>query len=324
MKQIFTSLKLAYSPVSNYDFYFLKKENIIQQILDDATIYMICQREELTFENITYDDEFAELKFEIHKKGNSNILECSLPIYQKNIEPNEDKEIEVEFGNHKDKLTSNAMPLFDIKGMKFYSVENSLFLFWLTPDKFLHNYWNKLITANIKGNYREFTKFKVHYVGEATEQKIWKRLTGHEKIQDILTLEKPFNYKSLNTHEITLLLFKIENVENMNIFNGSNDIDNFIEEWTKPKIPSRKTITKDIEKALINILKPSKKYNKKQYDNYPKSKDGLYKSNYNGIFYKIRENITLEYEEVEIQGNTNDLKSSTIVIENNKTIILKQ
>lgn len=320
-KRLHSCLTLGYAPISNYEFYHLKQENIVQNILADSTLYVICQREELTFENITYDDITCCLNFEIHKKGSSLKLTCSLCIYQENIEPTEGKIVATEFGRNKKGEIPNEQPLNDIKGIRFYrETVDGEFLLWITPDKFLHHYWNGILDATVEGNYREFTKFKVHYVGESTDQKIWKRLTGHEKMQDILTVEEAFHFESINTHEIVLLLFQIDMMESITIFDGAGDFDAFVSNMLNPTFPSKMTITLDIEKALIKLLKPNKKYNKIQYKQYPKSKDGLYNEGFDWVSYKINDNVTLQYSDVEIIGDVNVMESTTIIIEENKTL----
>ena len=82
-----------------------------------------------------------------------------------------------------------------INGLKFFSNDET-FIVWFSPEKFLHNYWVGFFNANIKGNIRNFTKYKVHYIGKATDQDIWRRLTGHAALQDILSLEFPFSFGS--------------------------------------------------------------------------------------------------------------------------------
>lgn len=320
-KRLHSFLTLGYAPISNYEFYQLKQENIVQKILTDSTLYVICQREELTFENITYDNITCSLNFEIHKKGSSLKLTCSLCIYQENIEPTEGKIVATEFGRNKKGEIPNEQPINDIKGIRFYrETVDGEFLLWITPDKFLHHYWNGILEATVVGDYREFTKFKVHYVGESTDQEIWKRLTGHEKLQDILTIEEAFHFESLSTHEIVLLLFQIDKTESVTIFDGTGDVDAFVDNLLNPTFPSKTTITLDVEKALIKLLKPSKKYNKIQYKQYPKSKDGLYSEGFDWVSYKIYDNITLQYSDVEIKGDVNVMESTTIIVEENKTL----
>jgi len=323
-KRLHSTLSLAYAPISNYEFYYLKQENIVQKILSESTLYIICQREELTFENIIYNEETCELNFEIHKKNSTKKLTCSLCIYQNNIEPIEGGIVATEFGRNKKGDIPYEQPINDIKGIRFYreTIEGE-FLIWITPDKFLHHYWDGILEAKVEGDYKDFTTFKVHYVGESTDQEIWKRLTGHEKLQDILTLEEAFHYESINTHEIVLLLFKIGNSESVTIFDGTGDMDDFIESLINPSLPSKEKITLDVEKALIKLLRPNKKYNKIQYKQYPKSKDGLYEDGFDWVSYKIQDDITLQYEDVMIIGSTKMEESTTIIVEDNKTLRLE-
>lgn len=325
-KQIHTYLKLGYAPISNYEFYHLKQEKIVQEILAESDIYVICQREELTFENIMLEVENACLRFEIHKKGSDAKLECVLKIYQENIEPMDGGKVALEFGRHKKGIIPNEMPINDIKGIRFFREnESGEMLLWITPDKFLHHFWNGMLEAVVIGDYREFTKFKVHYVGESTDQEIWKRLTGHEKLQDALTLEESFHLDSISTHEIMLLLFEVARTDGLTIFGGTDsDVDSFVQDMLNSHFPSKKTVALDVEKALINALKPSKRYNKMQYKQYPFSKDGLYSENFDLISYKINEDLTIEYTNAQLIGDVNPSKSTTIVVEKNAKMRLAQ
>jgi hypothetical protein len=158
-------------------------------------------------------------------------------------------------------------------------------------------------------------------VGESTDQDIWQRLTGHEKLQDILTLEKPFHHESINAHEIILLLFDIAGTESITIIDSIDNMDAFMEDLINPSLPSKKKITLDVEKALIKLLSP-KRYNIIQYQQYPKSKDGLYEDNFDFVSYKIFDDITLKYSNAEIIGNPNSLKATSIIIEGNKILRL--
>jgi len=66
--------------------------------------------------------------------------------------------------------------------------------------EFIHNYSRGHIEAEINGDILDFLNYNVHYVGKATDQDIWTRLTGQSSLQDILSIEYPFIYGSLPTH----------------------------------------------------------------------------------------------------------------------------
>jgi hypothetical protein len=83
-------------------------------------------------------------------------------------------------------------------------------------------------------------------------------------------------------------------------------------------MPEQKTIFLDAEKALIKAMQP--KYNKESYENYPKSKDGLYKHNYDSYSYSFIDPIILKYGVNEIEGGLNYMGGDTIFVKDNKII----
>ncbi len=261
------------------------------------------------------------MSFEIQKKGNPSRLKCSFSLLDAGVYNGEDT-VAIEFGRNHPEPVPDQFPLQDIKGIRFFKETiDGEFLWWITPDVFLHEYWTNGLKAEVEGDYREFTKFKVHYIGESTDQEIWKRLTGHEKLQDVLSIENAFHADSISAHEVTLLLFQVSDANTINILHSSN-IRN-VKAVVSQSLPSKETITLDVEKALIKLLKPNKRYNKIQYKSYPKSKNGLYNDKYDRVSYKISDNISLQYTNVEIVGDTAPLKSTSIVVEDNKTLRLE-
>lgn len=312
-----SKLQLAYAPMSNHDFTLIKSEDIMKTILQDSMLYVLAQRSMLTFENIVESPEGGAICFEIHKQDSDSKLFCELPYYQENIELDKTKQVKIEFGSYDPDWSDTQMPLNNVNGYKFYD-ENDKFLLWLSPDKFLHLFWSRILKANIKGDIKEFTNFKVHYVGKSTDQPIYERLTGHYTLQDILSLEIPMHKGALPTHEIMLLLFKVSDGVKVSIL--EDDIEGFIENIEGKNMPDRKTVSLDAEKALVKLLNPEYNHPTKRFPNYPKSKDGLYQFKFNRFIYQIKENITLEYSDVTIVGNIDENQSDIIAIVENETI----
>jgi hypothetical protein len=279
-----------------------KGEKEIQPILNENNLYVIAQRAELSYKNVVCDDKKQLLQFNLTQEGKDEILKCNVP-YIKEFDG-----VKFMKGSGVKDFVDNARFLF------FMDCNYNQFLF--TPEQFILNVHNGIIKADIEGNYREFLKYKVHYVGKATEQDILKRLTGHSKLQRILTLETPFTYGSLPAHEITLLLFKF--FDNLDIRIGINN-DEFCEMMQGKDIPTQETIYSDAEKALIKVLNP-KGYNEKLYPNYPKSADGLYNNNYDTISYTLQDPITLLYEKGEIVGGIDEWGGDIVRISNNKIV----
>lgn len=310
-----TKLALAYCPLCNYDFEQVKSDKTIQKILNGAMLYAIAQRSILTFENINFTKDKRSLVFEIHLQGTSLKLECSLPLYQKIFNTSETEGVSVEFGSYDPNWKQSEFPLNNINGINFFDKDKNC-LFWLSSDRFLHLYWNKIIIANVIGDIRPFTEFRIHYVGKATSQKVWNRLTGHYSLQKILGLERPNVAGSLPSHEIILLIFRVADKLEIKILGDKTDL--FIDRSISPKLPDDKTISLDAEKALIRLLNPQYNHPTKRFSNYPKSTDGLYQFNYDRFAYLIKDDITLVYEDNKIVGSYNEGEADIIGIKNNK------
>lgn len=318
-KVLINQLELAYSPICNFEFNTLMKEPIIQEILGFSSLYIIAQRPILSFENIFLVEEEEELNFEIHQKDNPNILKIRLPFFQENIAVDRENDILFDIGSHDVKYEPTDPPYRNIHGIKIYSGDK--FLIWFSPEKFLQNYWKGEIKAKVDGELRLFTNYNVHYVGKATEQDIWKRLTGHSTLQEILSIEYPLNYGQLPTHEIVLLFYTFKDNIQLHSWDGDkNGIDDMVASLMGTNLPEQKTIFLDAEKALINAMQP--KYNRTRFKSYPYSKDGLHKFNYNAFSYSFTDPITLKYGVNDIVGGIDFIGGDTIIIKENKIIKL--
>ena len=316
-KIIRSFLELAYSPVCNYDFSLIKGDQHFQALTSTSNLYMITQRNELSFDPLTFasgPENQAFLICGIRQKGNPSLLKVEIPLYQPNLakEPGRDLKFHFEFTLPKPDLTSIDDPLHNVRNL-FITYHDNTFVGWLSPEILIQNYLNGSIEAMIEGPIEEFIKYKVHYVGKATEQNVWKRLTGHSSLQDILSLEFPLHYGTLPTHEIAILFFQFREYFQFHTVKSSEKItDDIIDSALGRSLPSGKTISLDAEKAFIQAMQP--KYNKEFYINYPKSKDGLYKYSYDGYSFQIYSNIVLEYKNGTIKGMPDFTRADAIVI----------
>ncbi|MBO0593963.1 hypothetical protein I2486_21395 [Cellulophaga sp. E16_2] len=320
-KSIVNKLELAYAPLTGYEFAFVKKDPLIELAIEQASLYIIGQRPVITFENVYPDQSEYVLKFEIHQKGNPNILKGKLPLIQKSADCKPDDTIGVAF-NFFDKETDKKLPYGNLHGFSLvkHIGDKQEFLLWFSPEKLLQNWWKQQIDCEIEGDYKSFLNYKVHYVGKATKQSILKRLTGHSTFQDILSLENPINYKDLPAHEIAILCFKFQDNLQFQIFGDNADIKEMTASIMGENFPKQETIFLDAEKALIRAMEPD--YNKELFKAYPKSKDGLFNDNYSYISYSLVDPITLTYNQGEIIGELSYDGGDSIIIKNNKEVSL--
>lgn len=306
-KALMNQLKLSHFPISNKEFTILRKRKLIQEKLKLSNIYIIAQRPLLRFDNLKFSNEILE--FDIKQANNSKKLSCIVPIPQKYYNSPLSN---IGVGSFDNETIIDSQPYHNIHEIIFYfkTSKNQTISNRMTPEKFLYNCWTNRDFRGVEGDIQEFTKYKVHYVGKATEQEICKRLTGHTKLQDILSLERPLSFGELPTHEIAILLFHIqEHIEIKAIYSKSS---------SKSSTPDYKTRALDIEKALIKAMSP--KYNEVLFKNYPNTKDILNKYKYSSIYYHFADSITLEYPNGKIEGCYNGKTKDYIQIYNNKPI----
>ncbi|MFC5270305.1 hypothetical protein [Adhaeribacter terreus] len=313
-------LQLAFSPICNFDFSIIKSDPILQNILKESRIYIIAQRPVLSFENIVPNIDEGEIQFEIRQIGNPSFLKCKLPIFQNDITLDKSEYIFLSLSSNDINNKVASIPINNIHRISL--IQKDDYIFWISPEMFIHYYLNESLEAEVIGNIDEFVKYKVKYVGKATDQDIWKRLTGHATLQEILSIEYPLNYGSLPTHEIAILFLKF--YDNISISSFGDDFENeqenreMVDTYLGRNMPSQKTIFLDAEKALIKAMQP--KYNKEVYKSYPVSKDGLHKFKYNYYQFSIKSNIILQYEQGEIVGMNELYGGDSIQVEEGKSM----
>ncbi|QKJ32882.1 hypothetical protein HQ865_25045 [Mucilaginibacter mali] len=326
-KRLFNKLKLSFSPLSNYDYSLLTSQTSLTDILAESHIYMIVQRPCLTFEELYIDPTIEEdpiLRFKICKKGSAEFLECSFP-YRRGMFKELFKEKmgmlftpDYEFLHHK----FSDPPYYHIANFLMFADENG-YGSWFSPEKFLFERWNDLYESEVKGDVPAFLKYKVHYIGKATEEHVIKRLTGHEHLQDILSVEFPLHYGSLPTDEIAILFYEFSDNIHLAMFGADDEMgDVLIQQMIDGNLPMvpKKRIYLDAEKALINALKP--RHNKLFYKSYPQSKDGLKQDALDAYTYTFFDPITLVYNEGEITGSEHFIEADMLLVKKGEPLAI--
>jgi hypothetical protein len=319
-KSLITSLSLAYPPISNYAFNFVKNEEEVQQWMDRGHLYMIAQRPELKFQNIEFVANPAIISFEVGHALSDKRASGKIYLDQVRFLKSKEGEYEIQLGSFDPQRKFEGPPFYDVDGLKFYSAEGE-FLHWLTPEKLFYQYSHGMPGVEGLAGFRDLMLYKIHYIGIATEEPIRQRLTGHEKLQEILGVEYPLGYKSLPTHEIVLLLLMVEETLDIVGLEDINDLELSLFEKHRNSIDHNK-ISRDAEKAFVHLLNPE--YNIKKYSNYPKSSDGLFDEKYDSFAYILREELTIECRGQRIAGSLEIEKSDMILIKDNTKAILIQ
>lgn len=300
--------------VSAYEFEFLKSEKEIQALLKPCTIYFILQRPLLYFDHLRVSD--GQMAFSITDDSNCPLLECTF-IPSENGFCKADEELLIDVQYYK-RTPDKAEPFNDVGAFKLFTLKND-FLGWFSPSKFLYEVLDQRLKANIVGNIADYLDFTVHYIGKAFSQDIWNRLTGHHKMQSILTLEDSLNRRSLRApFEISLLMLDVDGYDEGNIyptfefalqpdiepivyeFSDAEDDQRF-EEYCKPKLEPRSTeLTSEVEAMLVSTFKP--KYNEILFENYPEIKAGTRSAGYTQSTLAIEKMPAILKTEHHVQG----------------------
>lgn len=283
--------KTTYPIVSAYEFEFLKEEEEIQALLKPCTIYFILQRPLLTFSNFVSGE--GVISFEITDDRNTAPLRCKFDPAQNGLcEPDEQLLIEANFYK---KVKPKEQPFDGLAGFRILSADRK-FLAWFGPQKFLYECIARDLKAEITGDVNDYIDYHVHYIGKAFSQDIWKRLTGHHKMQRILTMEDALNTEQLKApFEISLLMLDIDGFREMNMFPYNEallrleaepilfdiplDDEEALVSFNTPLLETgSEELTTEVEAMLVNLFRPS--YNEVLFENYPHIKNGTRDAGY--------------------------------------------
>jgi hypothetical protein len=301
MKKTFNRLILEYFPISNQEAEWLNSSKEFREQVAKSKLYMIGQRKEIIMANFQLVD--YELKLDL-LFGSKVVESITIPLNQ--FDELENSSCFLELGKK----------IFRIKKNK----EDNEPVYWATPDRLLIDHWRQHKIINGFKNFRELTKFYLYYVGISKKSDSISRLfsQAHKNRVKILTNERQINSTARLTDELYIFLFDIK--PQITVVSG-DDMPRFDGELETDKI---KTIS-DAEKAFVKIM--NSKYNSEKYENYPKSKDGLYDEGLERYGYVIDESISFETDTVTIWGQEDffdeELRAADLIlIEGDKVELL--
>ncbi|TXJ98007.1 hypothetical protein [Flagellimonas pelagia] len=169
---------------------------------------------------------------------------------------------------------------------------------WFTTEKFLYDLSRKVPFFSGFENYREFTKYRLHYIGISEKNDSFNRLVvkPHDKRLRILSNEFPQNFGSRITDEIVLFFFDIKSLE-IKQYQYPTDFN----EIGKNELENRLRIFKDAERAFVRILDTD--YNEVKFKNYPNYMNSLFNSTVERYSFSINEDIEFVTDKTTIYGD---------------------
>lgn len=286
-KTAINSLSLAFCPLSNQECEWLKDDPEVLSLHDNSKLYMIAQRHEVKFANITQPDKDGCITFDLVSQENS-ITGVRLPMAQFFEEDVQNIWVEVGEKMIRVRLLETNKELTECK-----------VIHWLTPDRLFMFFSHDRIEVEGLENYRIFTTLTLHYVGLSKKHNSFSRLfaTAHANRCTILGNESQLTPTARLTDEIMIFMFNVEDMQ-IHAFSVEDmtEDDSFLD---VPKLSAEK-LAADAEKAIIKILKSE--YNIQKYENYPQGVDGLFDSGLTSYCFYINECYTFSTDTASIKG----------------------
>ena len=284
-------LKLVYPPISNQESEWLKNDAESLDWFKRSKIYFIGQRAESKFifenEDVVLMNLSLSGKINFSFKAGDNEMFGNIDLVElfkaHDIPLTEFGDLDIELGDKLIRIwkTSGDPEVID----------------WFTTEKFLYNLSHKAPFFSGFENYRDFTKYHLHYIGISKKNDSFGRLVvkPHDKRLRILSNEYPHNKGSRLTGEIILFFFDINSLEIKQYLYPTD-----FNELGKNELEDRIRIVKDAEKAFVKILDTN--YNEVKFKNYPNYADTLINSTVERYSFSINENIEFITDKTMIFG----------------------
>ncbi|ELB2852745.1 hypothetical protein HJ049_03815 [Vibrio parahaemolyticus] len=310
IKNINIEVRSTYPVISAYEFEFLKELPEIKDLWKESTIYFIVQRPLIYFNNLHIDKGI--IRFEISDMNGNPPLIGSLNPYSTGFACEGESFLftaNLYSGNAEGKKSFDYVSSFAIE------TDTREHLAWITPQKLIHLAVLKSKGYTLSGNIKDYIDYKVHYIGQAFNQDVWSRLTGHEKMQSILTREALFDETvNRNSFEIALILMEItgfsetqmlpfqewmlkENVEPIVHEVPDNSFMNFYSPFITL---DDKSLTNEVEALLVSSFQPE--YNKIKFKQYPKISNGTRSKGY------TESSLQIEYNPVTFKTDVHEIE----------------
>ena len=312
MKVLSTVLRLACSPLSLSDIAWAKNDGDIHRAIRNAHAYMIAKKPRIHFSNINVANEKINLDL-VNICGHTSI---SIPTNQDFFKTKDNKKLVFDIENNIIVKNGNVA---SARGICFYEVEKKVlekanekewkkhlnensFAGWLTPEKLLYLYSNKLLRIpNFDKAKKFFWDYEIMYIGKVVHEYSLKKHKDRESFLEILESEIE-EYEDVRD-DIVLLFFDVDERDNSLLVGNATSINEFLAPLNETKLPSIETLSLKAENAFVDKFKP--KYNAVLFHPYSKNEEGRDASEYDIIDYAIDDKMTLMFKEMDWMGGSN-------------------
>ena len=315
MKVLSTTLKLACCPLSVNDIVWAKHDKDVQRAIAKAHAYMVVKKPKIYFCNICTGSD--KINFDlVNECGRVSV---SIPSNQAFFKPASTKKLIL---NIEDNIVEKNKVVSTARGIEFYAVDKKIFekslkaddkelkkalneesfVDWLTPEKLLYLYSNKLLRIpNFDKTKKFFWNYEVMYIGKVAHENALKRQKKHESFLEILESEIE-DYEEMR-NDIVLLFFDADERNNSLLIGNAVSISEFHIPLNGKNLPSIDLLSMKAENVFLDKFKP--KYNAVLFQSYSNGGEGFESSEYDIIDYAIDDKVTLMFKELDWLGGSN-------------------
>lgn len=283
MKVSLNAIKLTYPPISNrFADYLWENNPEVRKQLTNSHLYMLAQRQQLYFQNFTFDINSASFNFEL-VCGDLKYENLSVDLSEFLVED----DMKFEAGEQFIRIYPASVDVSEEEPT-----------YWATTDKLLWDHSKEIIKIQGDFDAKEISSFYLYYVGISKSNDSFTRLfnNGHKNRTKILSNEKQFANDARLSDELMIFFFDCEET-----LVKQYDLDEI--DFDSPNLNDKIDIISDAEKAFIKVL--DCKYNTEKYKNYPKCLDGLYDKGLKSYSYHIDEDLNFIAPKATIKGSSN-------------------
>lgn len=316
MSSITTRFLMTCPAMSAYEFDHFREEAAVQERWRSSSLYMICQRPVIFFDDVVA--ESGVISGRIRQRGNETALRFELDVLPGQPYFGSTCETIIELGFY-DQQPAPTPPFKNVAAIKLFDSDEQ-FTGYLSPERLLFEHLRIGNFARIEGDISALLRYEVHYIGQAQDQPIERRLRSHETFQRILAREFPRIAQDIPTMEISLLFFGIEYASTpvtFQMLDGGELSDSQGRPLSDEEIGAvllgtplerfRSEIVNDAEAYLINFMLP--RYNRVRYANYPLIAKDLRSCGFSRIEHHVIPFGTLKTEEATIEFSVSPLFS---------------
>ena len=306
MKVISTTLKLACCPLAYCDIAWAKNDVDYRKSLGKARVYMVAKKPRVDFCNV----KFADHKIDFDLVSECGRVSVSIPTDEPLFKPSEKKTLVVDVGTNEPHVLAKDEVVAKTHGIKFYEIDTAFlekatdkdlkkcldedsFLAWLTPEKLLYLYSNRLIRIpNLDKTKCFLWNYEPMFIGSVVCESEAKHHRHHETFLELL--ESEIEDCEDIRDDVVLLFFDAEERDNSLLIGNAVSINEFQLPLNRRALPSIDLLAMEAENVFVEKFKP--KYNAALFHPYLNGADVTPDFEYDAIDYAIDDWMTLVFK----------------------------